>query len=160
MFKIGDVVVYPGCGVGKILAIEEQIIEGRSIKTYIFKPLDNETQFYIPVESAKKIGLRAIIQRSEALKVYDILAKREVNIPNGNWNKRYREYTERLKSGELTVIASLVRELYEISKRKPLSYGERRIFEKARELLITELSICENCSIEEMERKIKTLLEG
>ncbi|MCS7150403.1 MAG: CarD family transcriptional regulator [Caldimicrobium sp.] len=159
MFKIGDIVVYPGCGLGKILAIDEKVIEGSSIKTYIFKLLDSETQFYIPVDSVQKVGLRPIIEPKEAKKVYSILSEKEVTLPNGNWNKRYREYNERLKSGDICLLARLIRELHEIAKRKPLSYGERKIYERAKELLIKELAFCEGCSEEEIEVKLSLLLE-
>lgn len=159
MFKIGEVVVYPGCGLGRILAIEEKVIEGRSIKAYIFKLLDSEAEFFIPVESVKRVGLRPIIPKEEAHKVYQILAQKEINLPNGNWNKRYREYTEKLKSGEVSALAGLLRELHEVSKRKPLSYGEKKIYDRAKELLVKELAFCEGCSPEEIEEKLKLLLE-
>lgn len=160
MFKIGDVVFYPGCGLGKILGIQEQVIEGKAIKTYIFKLLDRETHFFIPLDSVQKIGLRPIISSEEAQKVYLILSEKEITLPNGNWNKRYREYTERLKSGDVCILARLLRELYEVSKRKPLSYGEKKIFEKAKELIVKELAFCERCSEEEIEKKLFLLMEN
>ncbi|MCS7198871.1 MAG: CarD family transcriptional regulator [Caldimicrobium sp.] len=159
MFKIGDVVVYPGCGLGKILDIKEKVIEGKPIKTYIFKLLDSETHFFIPLDSVQKVGLRPIISSNEAQKVYLILSEKEITLPNGNWNKRYREYTERLKSGDVCILARLLRELYEVSKRKPLSYGEKKIFERAKELLVKELAFCERCSEEEIEKKLFLLME-
>jgi CarD family transcriptional regulator len=158
MFKIGDVVVYPGCGIGRILSIEEKVIEGKTFKTYIFKLLDSETEFFIPLDSIHRIGLRPIISREEVERVYQILAQDEVHLPNGNWNKRYKEYTEKLKSGDIFVLATLLRELSEIAKTKPLSFGEKKIFERAKELLVKELSFCEDCTSEEIEIKVKELL--
>lgn len=158
MFKIGDVVVYPGCGLGRILAIEEKIVEGRTFKTYIFKLLDSETEFFIPLDSTHRVGLRPIISPEKVEQVYQILAQNEINLPEGNWNKRYKEYTEKLKSGDIFVLATLLRELSEIAKNKPLSFGEKKIFEKAKELLVRELSFCENCTPEEIETKIMDLL--
>ena len=160
MFNIGDVIVYPGCGIGKIVSIEEKEIEGKLFKFIIFKPFHNETEIYIPLDSISKIGLRPVILSEEVPKVYACLSKKNVVISCENWNKRYREYTEKLKTGNIFVLAELLRELFEVSKTKPLSFGEKKIFEKAKEHIIFELSICENCAPEEVEKKIMAVLNS
>ncbi len=158
MFNIGDVVVYPGCGIGKIISIEEKEIAGRSFKVFIFKPFHTETEIFIPIDSISKIGLRPVISPEEAPRVYACLSKKEISISNENWNKRYREYTEKLKTGNIYILAELLRELFEVSKTKPLSFGEKKIFEKAKEQIVLELAICENCTPEEIEKKIMATL--
>jgi len=160
MFSEGEVVVYPGYGIGQIIGIEERVIENKTLKVYIFKPLQSETKIYIPLNSVSKIGIRPVISKEELPKVYACLTKKEVTISNEPWNKRYREYTEKLKSGNIFVLAELLRELTEVSKRKPLSFGEKKIYEKAKEHLVLELSICENCSPKEIELKIKEILNS
>ncbi|MFN4131688.1 MAG: CarD family transcriptional regulator [Caldimicrobium sp.] len=160
MFRVGDVVVYPGYGLGKILSIDEKNIEGKKFTAYVFKPLERDTEVYIPLDSVSKIGLRPIISKEKVKDIYSILTDKEVKITNGNWNKRYKEYTEKLKSGDIYVLANLVKELYELSKRKNLSFGERKIFEKAKELLVLELSFCENCTPTEVEGKLMELLNS
>lgn len=160
MFNIGDVVVYPGCGLGKITSIEEKEIAGKSFKVFIFKPFHSETEIFIPLDSIPKIGVRPVISLEEAPKVYACLSKKEVTITNENWNKRYKEYTEKLKTGNIFILAELLRELFEVSKKKPLSFGEKKIFEKAKEHIVLELSICENCSPEEIEKKVMAILNS
>ncbi|MFN3505083.1 MAG: CarD family transcriptional regulator [Caldimicrobium sp.] len=160
MFKIGEVVVYPGYGLGKIISIDEKFIEGKPIQAYVVKLLDMDTEIYVPINSAKKIGLRAIISKENLKELYKILSQGEVKITNGTWNKRYKEYTEKLKGGDIFVLASLVKELYELSKRKNLSFGERKVFERAKELLVLELSFCENCSPMEIENKLREILNS
>lgn len=160
MFKIGDVVVYPGYGIGKIHSIDQKTIEGKNFQAYVFKPLDKDTEIFIPIDSVQKIGLRPIISKDRINDIYVILTKEEVKITNGNWNKRYKEYTDKLKSGDIYVLANLVKELYELSKKKNLSFGEKKIFERAKELLVLELSYCENCSPMEIENKLMELLNS
>ncbi len=158
MFKIGDIVVYPGYGLGKIISIDEKVIEGKVYQAYVFKPVEKDTEIFIPMNSVQKIGLRPIISKERLKELYAILAREEIKITDGNWNKRYREYTEKLKSGDIFILASLVRELFELSKRKNLSFGEKKIYEKAKELLVLELAYCENCSPFEIEKKVRELL--
>jgi len=160
MFNIGEVVVYPGYGLGKIIAIEEKEIEGRSFKFFIFKPFQSETEIHIPQTSLSRIGLRPILSKEEVPRVYESLSKKEITLSQENWNKRFREYTEKLKSGDIFLLAELLRELHEVSKKKPLSFGEKKIFEKAKEHLIIELSFCENCAPAEIERKILAILNS
>ncbi|MFN4196576.1 MAG: CarD family transcriptional regulator [Caldimicrobium sp.] len=160
MFKIGEVVIYPGYGLCKIISIDEKFIEGKSIQAYVLKLLDGEAEIYVPIDSVKKSGLRAIVAKEDLKEIYKILSQREVKITNGNWNKRYKEYTEKLKRGDAFILASLVKELYELSKRKTLSFGERKVFERAKELLVLELSFCENCSPEEIENKLQEILNS
>lgn len=160
MFNIGDVVVYPGCGLGKITSIEEKEVEGTSFKVLIFKPFHNKAEIFIPLNSLSKIGIRQVISIEDAPKVYACLSEKKVTINNENWNKRYKEYTEKLKTGNIFILAELLRELFEVSKKKPLSFGEKKIFEKAKEHIILELSICENLSPEEIEKKIMAILNS
>ncbi len=159
MFKIGDIAVYPNQGIGKIVGIEEKVIEGKVIQSYILKLLDSEVSLYIPLEAAKKVGLRPILSKEEAERIYQILSEEEIKLSNENWNKRYKEYMEKLKKGDIFVLAQLLRELAEVSKKKLLSFGERKIFERAKEFLVKELALCEGCSEQEMETKIKNLLK-
>lgn len=160
MFKAGEIVVYPGCGLGRILSIDEAIIDGKVFQAYVFKPIDRDTEIYIPLQSVKKIGIRPLISKEKLPTIYAILTQEEVKITEGNWNKRFKEYTEKLKSGNIIVLATLVKELHTLSKRKNLSFGEKKIFEKAKELLVLELAYCEDCTPKEMEQKLMELLKN
>ncbi len=159
MFKENDLVVYPGCGIGKIIRIEEKEIAGTKVLSYVCKLLDRNTEFIIPQHSVNKVKLRPIISKSSVPQVFKILQEPKKVCFNGSWNKRYKEYTERLRSGDIFELASLLRELYEISKKKPLSFGERKLFEQAKNLLIAEISLATGRSEKELDKEIDEILK-
>jgi CarD family transcriptional regulator len=141
MLKIGEVAVYPGHGVGKIESIEEKVISGTKQAFYIMRILDSDMTIMIPVDGSQHAGLRYPIKSAEVMKVYDILKDRNFVHDTSPWNRRYKEYMERIKSGSIFEIAMVLRELYSLRGWKELSFGERKMFETARNLIKKELSI-------------------
>jgi len=161
MFKVNDYIVYPGCGIGKIVGIEEKDIAGEKVLTYICKLIDKNTEFIIPHPSLNRTKIRPIISKDTVPKVYKILKEtpKKTNF-NGSWNKRYKEYTERLKSGDIFELATLLRELQEVHKQKPLSFGERKLFKQAKHLLVFEISLATERPKEEIEKEVENLLNS
>jgi CarD family transcriptional regulator len=141
MFKQGDLVVYPAHGVGMIDAIEEKKISGTERTFYILRILDSNTTIMIPVANINSVGLREIISDWEIEKVYEIINDKEVKIAPQPWNQRYREYMDKIKTGEVEELAKVLRNLSVLQNEKGLSFGERKIMETAQNLLVQEISI-------------------
>jgi CarD family transcriptional regulator len=155
MFQIGEVAVYPGHGVGKIESIEEKEFSGTKQSFYIIRILDTDMTIMIPIDGAKNAGLRCVIESCDVTKVYSILKDKNVTHDNSPWNRRYKEYMERIKSGSIYEVATVLKELYNLRYWKELSFGEKKMFEIARGLITKELSI----SLEKEEMKIEREIE-
>jgi len=141
MFKVGDLAVYPAQGVGRIEAIETREISGQKLNYYIMKILENNMTIMIPVNNVESVGVRNIIDNEEVAEVYAIMKKRDIPADNQTWNRRYREYMEKIKTGSVYEVAEVLRDLYLLKVDKELSFGERKMLDTAQSLLLTELSI-------------------
>lgn len=159
MFRSGDLAVYPAHGVGVIEAIEEKEISGRQQTFYIMRILDNNMIIMIPTQNAANVGLRGIIDGQAVATIYEILAKKERVVEHQTWNRRYRDYMEKIKTGSLVQVAEVLRDLTLLKQDKDLSFGERKMLDTAKNLLIKELSIAENKAEDKIEAKINALLE-
>lgn len=156
-FKVGDNAVYPGHGVGKVTAIEAKEIFGKKHEFYTIQILENGMKIMIPKDNVDSVGLRPIISKEEAGKVIEILKETNVKIDNQTWNRRYREYMEKIKTGSVFEIAEVLRDLFLLKVEKELSFGERKMLDTARSLLLKELSLAtsrEELSKEEEVRAI------
>lgn len=140
-FKVGDNAVYPGHGVGRVTAIETKEILGSKHTFYSINILDSGMKIMVPQNNAESVGLRPIISRDEAKKVIEILRETNVKIDNQTWNRRYREYMEKIKTGSVYQIAEVLRDLFLLKVDKELSFGERKMLDNARALLLRELSL-------------------
>lgn len=142
MFQADDLVVYPAQGVGKIESIGHQEIGGVQCEFYIVRIIANNVTLMVPVHNAANVGLRPLITQENAQSILQSLCTPEdTTIHTGqNWNRRYREYSEKLKSPDLADVAHVVRELLLIGKAKELSFGERRLLEQAMLLVTGELA--------------------
>ncbi|MGQ9920843.1 MAG: CarD family transcriptional regulator [Desulfobacca sp.] len=160
MFQLGDLAVYPAHGVGVIESIEDKEISGQPQKFYIMRILDTNMIIMIPTRQAMNVGLRSIIDNQAVSRIYEILAKKERVVEHQTWNRRYRDYMEKIKTGSLIHVAEVLRDLTLLKSDKDLSFGERKMLDTARNLLIKELSIAEQKGEEKIEEKINTLLEG
>ena len=157
MFQIGDKAVYPGHGVGVIEAIETKQISGSELMFYILRVLDNGMTIMIPRDNAGAVGLRGVIRKLEIPKVLKILRDRDVEIDNQTWNRRYREYMEKINTGSIFEIAEVLRDLYLLRTEKELSFGERKILDTAKNLLVKELAIVRDVKETDILREIKTI---
>lgn len=157
MFEIGDKAVYPGHGVGVIEAIETKKISGKELMFYILRILDSGMTIMIPRENAGAVGLRGVIPKPEVPKVIRILKARDVVIDNQTWNRRYREYMEKINTGSIYEIAEVLRDLHLLKTEKELSFGERKILDTAKNLLVKELAIARNVKESDVLREINTI---
>lgn len=141
MFKVGEKVVYPAHGVGVIQSVQTRTISGSEKTFYMLKILENDMTIMIPTDNVAAVGLRRVIGKDMVNKVYKILRERKVQIDQQTWNRRYREYTEKIKTGSVLEIATVLRDLCVLKSDKELSFGERKMLDTARNLLVKELSI-------------------
>lgn len=159
-FKIGDKAVYPAHGVGEITDIQKRSIGGRERSFYIMNVLENGMKIMVPVETAANAGLRKIISKKEAEEVVTILKSDEVAVKTQPWNRRYREYMEMLKSGSPQEVAKVLRDLFRLKGDKDLSFGERRLLDTAKSLLVTELALSLVVDEKAIEAQIQEIFEG
>lgn len=159
MFKVGDLAVYPAHGVGRIEAIESRDISGQKQDFYIMKILENDMIIMIPVNNVESVGLRDIIDRDDVAKVYDIMKQRDIPADNQTWNRRYREYMEKIKTGSVYEVAAVLRDLYLLKVDKDLSFGERKMLDTAQSLLLKELSIAKETDERAVMSDIKAIFD-
>ena len=141
VFIVGDYSVYPGHGVGKVVAIEIKEIMGTKIEFYCVQIVETGMKVMVPKTNVVSVGLRPIISKEEAGKVMGILKEKNVKIDNQTWNRRYREYMEKIKTGSVYEIAEVLRDLFVLKVDKELSFGERKMLDTARGLLMRELTL-------------------
>jgi CarD family transcriptional regulator len=148
VFVVGDLVVYPAQGVGKIESIDRKAVGDASCAFYIVRILNNDITLMVPVGNASNVGLRALTPIEHARSILDGFTDHSPfsGYTGQNWNRRYREYTERLKSSKLEDVAHVLHELLLIGRGKELSFGERRLLEQAMSLVSGELAIVLNNS--------------
>ena len=152
MFNVGDKIVYPMHGAGTIDAIEEKDILGEKQSYYILK-MPGEVKVMVPTAKAEEVGVRNIIDKESAEKVIGILEKDETAMDK-NWNKRYRDNMEKMKSGDIYEVADVVRNLSFKQKEKGLSTGEKKMLNNAKQILVSELVLAEHASQEEVEKLV------
>jgi CarD family transcriptional regulator len=157
MFRIGDKAVYPGHGVGVIEAIENKQISGKDQIFFILRIIENGMTIMIPRDSLESVRLREVIRKIEVSKVIHILKDRDVTLDNQTWNRRYREYMEKINTGSIYEIAEVLRDLHLLKAEKELSFGERKIMDTAKNLLVKELAIARDVKETDILREIKTI---
>ena len=153
MFNIGDYIVYPMHGAGTIDAIEEKDVFGQKQAYYIIK-MPGEIKVMIPTAQAEKVGIRSVIGKEQAQKVFEVLSEDETQTEM-NWNKRYRENMDKMKTGDIYEVADVVRNLSFKQKEKGLSTGEKKMLTNAKQILVSELALAEESSQEEVENLIE-----
>ena len=154
MYKVGDLAVYPAHGVGVIEKIEPQEISGCRQDFYVMRILDNNMIIMIPTGNVNTVGLRDIIPQTEVPRLYSILKKRDVTIDNQTWNRRYREYMDKIKTGSVFEVAEVYRDLLILKLDKDLSFGERKMLDTARSLLVKEISLSQNIREKQVEKDL------
>lgn len=152
MYNVGDKVVYPMHGAGVIDAIEEKEILGEKQSYYILK-MPGEVKVMVPILTAKEHGIRNVIDKAEAEKVINILEQDETEMEK-NWNKRYRDNMDKMKSGNIYEIADVVRNLSFKQKEKGLSTGEKKMLHNAKQILVSELVLAEHSTQDEVEELV------
>lgn len=157
-FKVGDNAVYPSHGVGVIKRIEEKKISGLPKRFYVLQVIENGMTIMVPTDNTAGVGLRAVISEVEVTTIYSILRNKDVKIDRTTWNRRYREYMEKIKTGSVTEIAEVLRNLFLLKHSKDLSFGEKKMFDTAKNLLVKEIAIANKTSESEVEASLHEAL--
>ena len=156
-FKVGDIAVYPAHGVGEVKSIETREIAGNRHKFYILKIIDSGMTIMVPTHGVRSVGLRDVIDPDEVDTVYQILKERDISINEQTWNRRYREYMDKIKTGSIYEIAEVLRDLMLMRYEKELSFGERKMLDTARTLITKELAITRAMEEEEIADEIEEI---
>ena len=149
-YKIGDKVVYPNHGVGVIEQINFGILNGRTEKYFMVKILASGLKVMVPSSNADSVGLRPVVRNGETLKVLTFIEKGKPN-SHHDWKHRFKENSERMRTGHLIEVAAVLKSLVALSRTKPLSFREKKMLERAKFLLVSELATARNTSAENME---------
>ena len=160
MFQIGQLAVYPAHGVGVIEAVQERDVSGSAEKFYIMRLMDSDMIIMIPTSNARNIGLRDIIDLPSVTQIYEILRHRPTRLSNQTWNRRYRDYMDKIKTGSPFRVAEVLRDLTLLKSEKDLSFGERKMLDTAKNLLIKELSLVNKTNEGEIEAQLQELLKN
>ncbi len=154
MFNIGDYAVCPGHGVGQIVDIEDREVGEHKLSFYIIKVVANGMTVMVPTNS--KDGIRVLVDENEINEVYELLNDHDVKVDNSTWNRRYRDYMEKVKTGSLLEIADVLRSLFLLKNKKNLSFGEKKMLEQCRDLLVQEISIQNGSEKTEIKNQIES----
>ena len=149
-YKMGDKVVYPNHGVGIIEQINFGVLNGRTEKYYMLKIYSSGLKVMVPATNAISVGLRPVIRNGETVKVLSFLEKGKPN-SHHDWKHRFKENSERMRTGALIEVAAVLKSLVSLSRTKPLSFREKKMLERAKFLLVSELATARNTSPETME---------
>ena len=146
LFNIGDYVVCPGHGVGRIAGIQERNCGEQTKSFYSVEVLSKSMTIMVPMDSEN--GIRPIISENDINRVYDLLKNHDVKLDYSSWNRRYRDYMSKIKTGSLEEIAEVLRELFLLKEEKTLSFGEKKMLERCKGLLAEEISLSKGNELE------------
>lgn len=156
-FKVGETIIYPNQGLGIIEDIQLEDYFGERSKVYHLRIISNNTLVMVPSTSAEEIGIRKPISARSIKKIFDFMRNGDVDVTM-NWKGRYKEHLNRLKSGTMLDMALVLKSLYYLNLIKPLSFREKKMMERVKELIVSEISEVSSHSMSEIEQKITETL--
>lgn len=161
-FKVGDKAIYPKQGVTEVVSIEERKIGGNTMEFYVLRPLDckNNDTIMVAVAQAQKVGLRPPISEEDIEEIFALLEEQPVVFDNQTWNRRYRGFMDKIKTGSVFDVAEVMRDLYRLQVEKSLSFGEKKMLETARNLVVKEIAVARQMSEEKTQAEIESIFEG
>ncbi len=159
--KVGELAVYPGHGVARIEALQSRDIGGGTQEFLVLCKLEDESRILIPRDRIAEVGLRPVMKRKQAAEIWALLKEpgngaRKQGVP---WSRQFREYQDKLREGTIFDTAEVLRDLMLLQHNKELSFGERKLLESARSLLVQELAAAENSAPEEIEAEIRAAVK-
>ncbi len=157
MFETGSYVVCPGHGVGQVVNIETKTLGDTEKQFYIVKIISNGMTVMVP--SDKKDGLRELVSTGEIEDVFSLLRDHEVKVDNSTWNRRHRDYLAKVKTGSLIEIADVLRSLFLLKNMKKLSFGERKMMDQCKDLIIKEIAISTGSEEKNIDGKIDSCFD-
>ena len=156
-FNVGEKAVYPTHGVAEVVALETKVIEGSGMQFYHLRVAGSGLKIIVPVTKAEENGMRPLADDGMIDELYDLLRDHEVPCDRQTWNRRYRGFMDKIKTGSIYDVAEVLRDLYRLKTDKQLSFGERRMLDTARSLIVKELSVAKGTTETKVEREIEKL---
>lgn len=160
MFKVGDKAVYPAHGVGVIESIQAQEIFGSTQRFYTLRIVETGMTIQIPEHKVVDGGLRKVIDEDTIPKIYKILKQKTVAVEGQTWNRRFREYSKKIKTGSVFEIAEVMRDLFVLKGDKELSFGERKMLDTAQNLLVKEISVARRMSEDDIRKEFRQIFSA
>ncbi len=157
MFKVGESAVYPAHGIAVVKRIDEREVGGKMRRFYVLQVVETQMTILVPTDNAEAVGLRSIISDEDVKQVYSILKMRDVKIDQTTWNRRYREYTDKIKTGSIYEISEVLRDLFLLRHSKELSFGERKMLDQAKARIVKEISIAKRTQESMIEQEIQEI---
>ena len=153
-YRVGDTVVYPHHGAAVIERKEERVLKGEKREYLVLRLTYGDLTLMVPCDACEEVGIRAVVSKAEVEQVMDILREPEGKSPT-NWSRRFKANYEKLRSGDIFQVAEVVRNLATRETDKGLSAGEKRMLTKAKQILLSELSV----AIKKDEEKAEELID-
>ena len=154
MFKPGQYVVCPGDGVGQVMGVEEKELGGELKSFYRVKIIDNGMKVMVPTDS--QTGIRPLVSEEEVGEVFDLLSDHDVELDTSTWNRRYRDYVDKIKTGSLLEIADVLRSLLLLKHTKTLSFSEKKILDQCKALLVEEIALSQGRTVNQVDSTIES----
>jgi CarD family transcriptional regulator len=151
--KIGDKVIYPNQGLGVVEGIREEAYDGQQFQVFHLRIISNNTLVTVPSATALEIGIRRPVAEGSIRKIYEFMGSGDVDVTT-DWKGRYKEHLNLMKSGTLFDMAMVLKSLYYLSLQKPLSFREKKMMEKAKELIVSEISVAAASPSSKVEEKL------
>lgn len=158
MFDIGSYVVCPGHGVGQVTNVEEKDLGGETKTFYVVKIISNGMTVMVPAD--KEDGLRELVSDTDVTDVFSLLQNHDVKVDTSTWNRRHREYMLKVKTGSLMEIADVLRSLFLLKSSKKLSFGEKKMLDQCKELLVQEIALSRGRSEDEISGDIESCFDS
>jgi CarD family transcriptional regulator len=157
-FQVGEKVIYPNHGIGVVESIQTRPVGGGQVSLYELRILANDSRVWVPQQNADGVGLRPVIRPSDVRKIFSLLGDGKVE-QLSNWKGRFKENSDKMRTGSLYEVAVVLKGLTYLSRRKALSFREKRMLERAKFLLVTEIAEAESKSRGVVEEKVNKALE-
>jgi len=158
-FKVGDKAVYPSQGIVEVVGLEKREIHNKIQHFYVLCLAESGLRILVPVNKAEQVGLRPVSGTDEVAEVLAILREKDIPLDRHTWNRRYRGFMDKIKSGSIFEVAEVLRDLHRLKRMKPLSFGERRMMDTAKDLIVQELSVAQLTARENVESTLALALE-
>ncbi|MFT5685757.1 MAG: CarD family transcriptional regulator, partial [Myxococcota bacterium] len=158
-FQVSEKAVYPGHGVGVITDIQKFELEGLVSEVYVLRILDNGLTISVPLQNASALGMRRVMSAEQVKKTFETLKDWDVPPDKQTWNRRFRQYTAQLHTGDPLEVGKVLRDLSLLRKKKPLSFGERKMYDKAHTLLVQELAVTRDIDEETIASEIELIFK-
>jgi CarD family transcriptional regulator len=156
-FQVGEKVIYPNHGIGVVESIQTRAVEGSKVSLYQLRILANDSRVWVPQQNADGVGLRHVITAADVRKIYGLLADGNID-HHSNWKGRFKENSDKMRTGSLYEVAMVLKGLTFLARKKALSFREKRMLDRAKFLLISEMAEVEGKTAAFIEEKVDKAL--